>query len=105
VDSAYIWTPERYSKEISKENILGLESPLWSETISNMEELEYLAFPRIIGHAELGWSSEENRNWEDYRVRLGNQTPFLDKMDVKYYPSELIDWKKSKYTYRTIEKD
>lgn len=105
VDSAYVWTPERYSKEIGKENILGLESPLWSETISNMEELEYLAFPRIIGHAELGWSSEENRNWEDYRVRLGNQTPFLDKMDVKYYPSKLIDWKKSKFSYRTIEKD
>lgn len=105
VDSAYVWTPEKYSKEISKEDILGLESPLWSETISNMGELEYLAFPRIIGHAELGWSSEENRNWDDYRVRLGNQTPYLDKMDVKYYPSKLIDWKKSKYSYRTIEKD
>lgn len=105
VDSAYVWTPENYHMGIKKENILGLESPLWSETISNSDELEYLAFPRVIGHAELGWSAEENRDWENYKVRLANQAPFLDKMDVKYYPSKLIDWKKSKFTYKKIEKD
>ncbi len=96
VDTAYIWTPERYIEGVSKENILGIEAPLWSETITNMEELEYLAFPRVIGHAELGWSTEENRDWEDYKQRLANQTPYLDRMNVKYYPSKLIDWKKSK---------
>ncbi|MDL5512746.1 family 20 glycosylhydrolase [Arenibacter sp. M-2] len=105
VDTGYIWTPERYVKGINKENILGVETPLWSETISNMEELEYLAFPRMIGYSELSWSIEENRNWDDYKVRLGNQAPYLDKMNVKYYPSKLIDWKKSKYTYKTINKD
>ncbi|MFD0797010.1 family 20 glycosylhydrolase [Maribacter chungangensis] len=104
VDSAYIWTPEGYGG-IPRENILGIEAPLWSETISNIDELEYLAFPRVIGHSELSWSIPENRNWEDYKVRLANQAPFLERMDVKYYPSPLIDWKKSKYTYKTIEKD
>ncbi|NKI26292.1 family 20 glycosylhydrolase [Arenibacter sp. 6A1] len=94
VDTAYIWTPEKYVKGINKENILGLEAPLWSETISNMEELEYLAFPRMIGYAELGWSTEENRNWDSYKERLAKQTPYLDKMNVKYYPSKRIDWKK-----------
>ncbi len=92
VDTAYLWSPENHDG-IPRENILGLEAPLWSETISNIEELEYLAFPRIIGYAELGWSTQENRNWEDYKIRLGNQTPFLNCMNVKYYPSKLIDWK------------
>ncbi|MCM4153345.1 beta-N-acetylhexosaminidase [Arenibacter sp. N53] len=105
VDTGYVWTPERYVRGISKENILGVEAPLWSETVSNMDELEYLAFPRMIGYSELSWSTEENRNWENYKVRLGNQAPYLDKMNVKYYPSELIEWKKSKYTYKTIQKD
>tara|TARA_R110002050_G_scaffold298901_1_gene463112 strand:+ start:52323 stop:53942 length:1620 start_codon:yes stop_codon:yes gene_type:complete len=105
VDTGYVWTPERYVQGINKENILGVEAPLWSETISNMDELEYLAFPRMIGYSELSWSIEENRNWDDYKVRLGNQAPYLDKMNVKYYPSKLIDWKKSKYTYKTINKD
>ena len=105
VDTGYVWTPERYVQGINKENILGIEAPLWSETVSNMDEVEYLAFPRMIGYSELSWSTEENRKWENYKVRLGNQAPYLDKMNVKYYPSELIDWKKSKYTYKTINKD
>ena len=103
-DTAYIWTPEAY-EGIPMENILGIEAPLWSETISNIDELEYLAFPRAIGYAELGWTPQENRDWEDYKDRLAKQAPYLDRMDVKYYPSPLIDWKKSKYTYTEIEKD
>ncbi|WP_026809531.1 family 20 glycosylhydrolase [Arenibacter latericius] len=105
VDTAYIWSPEYYIKGVNKENILGVEAPLWSETITNMEELEYLAFPRVIGHAEIGWSTEENRDWENYKVRLGNQTPFLDRMNVKYYPSELIEWKKQTLPIKPRLKD
>lgn len=104
VDTAYIWTPETY-EGIPLENILGIEAPLWSETISTLEGLEYLAFPRAIGFAELGWSTQENRDWENYRVRLAHQAPYLDRMNVKYYPAEQIDWQKSKYTYKTIDKD
>lgn len=104
VDKGYQWTPEGFD-DIPLDQILGIEAPLWSETISNIEELEYLAFPRIIGYAELGWSTEENRDWEDYKVRLANQAPFLEQLEVNYYPSKLIDWKKSKYTYEPIRKD
>ena len=104
VDTAYVWSPDSYAG-IPKESILGVEAPLWSETISNIDELEYLAFPRVIGYSELSWSTEENRNWEDFKVRLANQAPYLDRMNVKYYPSELIDWKKSKFSYKEIEKD
>lgn len=93
VDTSYKWTPEKYVEGIGKENILGVEAPLWSETISKTDELEYLAFPRVIGIAEVGWSTEENRDWENYRVRLGNQTPYLNQMNIKYYPSKLVDWK------------
>jgi hexosaminidase len=104
VDTAYVWSPESYAG-IPKENILGVEAPLWSETISNIDELEYLAFPRVIGYSELSWSTEENRNWENFKVRLANQAPYLDRMNVKFYPSKLIDWKESRFTYKTIQKD
>ena len=103
-DTAYNWSPEKY-EGIPIENILGVEAPLWSETISDIDELEYLAFPRAIGYSELSWTTEENRDWENYKVRLANQAPFLDRMDVKYYRSPLIDWKKSKYSYQEIDKD
>ncbi|NND16160.1 MAG: family 20 glycosylhydrolase [Eudoraea sp.] len=105
VDTAYVWTPETYADGVPLENILGVEAPLWSETISEIGELEYLAFPRVIGHSELSWSTEENRDWEDYKVRLGNQAPYLDRMNVQFYRSDRVDWKENKYTYKEIEKD
>ena len=91
-DVAYNWNPESY-EGVPIKNILGIEAPLWSETISNIDELEYLAFPRVIGYSELGWTTQENRDWESYKLRLANQTPFLNRMNVKYYKSPLIDWK------------
>jgi hexosaminidase len=102
VDTAYIWSPESY---LPKESILGIEAPLWTETVSNIEELEYLAFPRAIGYSELGWTTEENRDWENYKIRLANQTPYLDRMNIKYYPSSLIEWKKKQGLDSTYVKD
>ena len=92
VDTAYQWNPETYIKELDKEDILGIEAPLWSETISNSEELEYLAFPRVIGYSELGWSVQKNRNWEDYTKRVVGHQSFLEKEKVNYYPSSKIPW-------------
>ncbi|MBT8285193.1 MAG: family 20 glycosylhydrolase, partial [Flavobacteriaceae bacterium] len=105
VDTAYVWSPESYVPEIPKEQILGVEAPLWSETISNIQELEYLAFPRVIGYAELSWSLEENRDWEDFKVRLANQAPFMERMNVAFYPSPRIDWVQAEKKSREILKD
>lgn len=105
VDEAYNWDPETYVEGIGKESIIGIEAPLWSETISNSVELEYLAFPRAIGYSELGWTKAEDRNWEDYKKRLAEQQPFLDRNNVNFYPSKLIDWKTEKPPYRKIDKD
>ena len=105
VDTAYNWNPHSFVKSLPKDHILGFEAPLWSETISNSAELEYLAFPRAIGYAELGWTPAENRNWEDYKNRLADQTAFMKRMNVAYYPSKLIDWKEPKSTYKEIKKD
>lgn len=105
VDTAYIWTPETYAKGVPKELILGIEAPLWSETISNSDEIEYLAFPRLPGYAELAWSSPEKRDWNEYKGRLALQSLFFDRNKVNYYPSEKIDWVKPTIAPKTIGKD
>ena len=89
VDVAYNWYPEDY---FDNQHILGVETPLWSETIRTLDELEYLAFPRVIGYAELGWSIKENRDWEDYKRRLIHHGKFLRAEGVDYYASPKIDW-------------
>jgi hexosaminidase len=92
VDTAYDWDPGTYSEKIAKKDILGIEAPLWSETISTISELEYLAFPRLPGIAELGWSETPGRSWEEYKTRLAGQTPYFRRMDIQFYPSEKVPW-------------
>lgn len=48
----------------ARENILGVQAQLWSETIQGQDMLEYYLLPRLIGFAESAWSPE--RNWEQW---------------------------------------
>ena len=92
VDKAYMWDPVSLVPGIDKEHILGVEAPLWSETITNMDEIEYMAFPRLPGIAEIGWTPAEKRDWNEYRERLGRHGERFKAMGIDYYPSKLVSW-------------
>ena len=57
-----------------------------------MSDIEYLAFPRLAGVAELGWSQESRRSWEEYRLRLGAQAPRWVALGINFYRSPLVPW-------------
>jgi hexosaminidase len=92
VDSAYCWDPATVIPGIGKENIAGVEAPLWTETITNMDEIEYMVFPRLPGYAEIGWTPLLSRNWDEYKVRLGKQAERFKAMEINYYQSPLVPW-------------
>jgi len=96
VDSAYIWDPALLVPGIGRENILGIEAPLWTETITKMEEIEYMVFPRLPGYAEIGWTPAETRNWDEYKERLGKQAVRLRAMGINFYPSPKVPWVEEK---------
>lgn len=93
VDSAYMWDPATMVEGVTQADILGVEAPLWSETISKRSELEYMAFPRILGHAEIGWTPTTLRAWDDYRTRLGRHATRLEAKQINFYRSPRVDWK------------
>ena len=93
VDSAYSWDPATQISGIERANILGVEAPLWSETISTMDDIEFLAFPRLPGYAEIGWTSTEKRIWSEYKLRVASHGQRLKAMGVDFYRSGLIPWK------------
>ena len=57
-----------------------------------MENIEYMVFPRMPGYAEIGWTSYEKRNWEEYKLRLGKHAKRFKAMDINFYPSDKINW-------------
>jgi hexosaminidase len=92
VDQGYDWNPATEVNGITKNNILGIEAPLWSETVTNMDEIEFLAFPRLPGYAEIGWSAPESRTWGEYKVRLGQHGVYMKAMGIDFYKSNLVPW-------------
>jgi hexosaminidase len=92
VDSAYNWDPARLVPGITRENILGVEAPLWAETITNMDEIEYMVFPRLPGYAEIGWTEPLQRNWDEYKLRLAEHGARFKAMGIDYYQSAKVPW-------------
>lgn len=93
VKTAYAWDPARLLNGLKEENILGLEAPLWTETITSMADIEYMSFPRLAGYAEIGWTPQAARNWEQYRLRLGEQARRLGMLGVNFFASPEVPWK------------
>ncbi len=93
VDAGYNWDLASLVPGIEQEQILGVEAPLWSETVTNMQEIEYMVIPRLLGYAEIGWTHPSQRSWDEYKVRLGNQHDRFNVLGINYYPSPLVPWK------------
>jgi hexosaminidase len=92
VRDAYDWDPANYLAGVSETNIVGVEAPLWSETIRNITAAEYLAMPRLPAIAEVGWTPQRARDWEGFRVRLAAQVQRWNYLGVNYYRSPQIPW-------------
>ncbi len=93
VDESYNWKPEDIVPGLNADNIIGIEAPLWAETLKTMNDVEYLAFPRLPGIAEIAWSPK-NRDWNEYKVRLARHAAQMEALGFNYYKSPKVDWAK-----------
>jgi hexosaminidase len=96
LDSAYLWDPATYVKGLAKGDILGVEAPLWSETVTNREDINYLAFPRLAALAEVVWTKKEQRNWEGFASRIPIQGDRWTIQGVDFYRSPKVTWETKK---------
>ncbi|MFI5853473.1 beta-N-acetylhexosaminidase [Streptomyces parvulus] len=92
VQRSYDWDPAAYLPGAPASAVRGIEAPLWTETLSDPEQLEYMAFPRLPGVAELGWSPASTHDWDTYKVRLAAQAPRWEAMGIGYYRSPQVPW-------------
>src|SRR5207245_7274469 len=70
VKDAYDWDPATTVQGVGEASVRGVEAPLWSETLVTSDNIEYMAFPRLPGIAEIGWSPVSTHDWTSYRERL-----------------------------------
>lgn len=95
VKESYSWDPGTVaaSSGASESQVMGTESPLWSEQLVDYDRAEFMAFPRLPGIAELGWSpASKTASWDDYKYRLAAQAPRWEVLGIDYYESPEVPW-------------
>lgn len=73
--------PPTLSEEEAK-HILGAQANLWTEYIPTSSQAEYMAYPRACALAEVLWTPQSARNWNDFQSRMKFQYPLLQAMKV-----------------------
>ena len=87
-----VYEYEPILKGLSDEQIklfLGVQANLWCEWIPSMERAEYMAFPRMLALAELGWADPDKKDWTNFVERVVANMQKLDVMGINYRPLDL----------------
>ncbi|MBF9130367.1 beta-N-acetylhexosaminidase, partial [Plantactinospora sp. S1510] len=92
VRTAYDWDPGSYLAGVPAEAVLGVEAPLWTETIRTVSDVEFMTFPRLPAIAELGWSPASTHDWADFRVRLAGQGARWSTAGITFHRSPEVPW-------------
>jgi hexosaminidase len=92
VRDAYEWDPATRVAGLPATAVRGVEAPLWSETLETLDDIEFMAFPRLPAIAELGWSPAATHDWEAFRLRLAAQGPRWCALGVNFYRSPQVPW-------------
>lgn len=93
VRTSYDWDPATRIAGVAESSIVGIEAPLWSETVVTIADFEHMAFPRLAAVAEVAWSPQRLRDWDDFRVRLAAHGPRWEALGINFYRSPQVPWK------------
>jgi hexosaminidase len=96
VEDAYDWDPARIFDGVDDDQVLGIEAPLWTETITSIDDAEFMAFPRLGALAEIGWSPppEEgaHRDFGEFGPRLVTFLERFEQLGVDFHRSGDLPW-------------
>lgn len=92
----YNYEPMKEVPDTDKQHLVkGVQGNIWCEWIPSRERMHYMAAPRMLAIAELGWSANDRKDWADFQVRMVNQFGRLNVMDVQYRIPDLEGFMKN----------
>jgi hexosaminidase len=99
VDQFYNWDPGSYVTGVTDRNVIGVEGALWTETVVNLSQADYMTFPRLPALAEVAWSPKADRTstsspaYRDFLGRLAAQGGRFLAAGQNFYPSTEVPWR------------
>lgn len=87
LEKTYSYNP--ISPEMAQDKhglVMGIQGNIWTEYMKTPDLVEYMGFPRACAVAEVAWTQPENKEQENFKLRLKEHLKRLDYMDIKYRP-------------------
>jgi hexosaminidase len=84
---------------VTDANIIGVEAPIWTETLRTIQNIEFQAFPRLPATAEIGWSPRHDpvvapeRTLSSFEARLAARGAAWQIRNQNFYPSPQVPWR------------
>ena len=82
-----VYSYEPVPQDIPKEQqglILGAQGNVWTEFMTNPQEVEYMAFPRMCALSEIVWTKKEIQDWGDFKERMVKHLCILEKNNINF---------------------
>ncbi|MEH0823540.1 MULTISPECIES: beta-N-acetylhexosaminidase [unclassified Micromonospora] len=92
VRRAYDWDPGSHVAGVPADAVLGVEAPLWTESVTTLAEIEFMLLPRLPAVAELGWSPRTTHDWAGFRERLAGHGPRWATAGITFHRAPEIPW-------------
>ena len=95
IDKAYNWDPSELVSGVKKDDIIGIEAPLWTETIDTVDIIEYMVLPRLTAISEVGWAPQDKRNLFSFLSKVAKHGESWMVSGTNFFRSELVPWSES----------
>ena len=75
--------PDQLSEE-EQQYILGPQVNLWTEYVAFPQHVFFMLLPRLDAISEVQWCRSDQKDFEDFKVRLPHMKQIYDRMGVTY---------------------
>ncbi len=67
------------------QHVLGAQANIWTEYICSPEQVEYMAFPRVLALSEVVWSPKKKKDPEDFKRRVESHISMLKHKGINVF--------------------
>lgn len=82
---SYNPVPEDSLSVAERKHIIGVQANTWAEYIPTEKHMEYMMFPRMLALAEIAWTPQELKDWDDFKPRMNAHISTLQDMGVNAF--------------------
>ena len=84
-EKVYSYNPAAtgFSPEMAR-HILGVQASMWTHISVTERAIDYQLYPRLLALAEVAWTPQSSRDWNDFNARLDRHYPRLRSLGITF---------------------